>query len=33
VRDELLARIRTALARHVRSRPERISQMLGGAAS
>jgi glycerol-3-phosphate acyltransferase PlsX len=33
VRDELLARIRTALARHVRSRPERIGQMLGGAAS
>ena len=33
VRDELLARIRTALARHVRSRPEPIGQMLGGAAS
>jgi glycerol-3-phosphate acyltransferase PlsX len=33
VRDELLARIRTALARHVRSRPERIGQMVGGAAS
>src|SRR6516164_2593637 len=33
VRDELLARIRTALARHVRSRPERIGQLVGGAAS
>jgi len=33
VRDELLARIRAALARHVRSRPEPIGQMLGGAAS
>jgi glycerol-3-phosphate acyltransferase PlsX len=33
VRDELLARIRTALARHVRSRPEPVGQMLGGAAS
>jgi glycerol-3-phosphate acyltransferase PlsX len=33
VRDEVLARIRTALARHVRSRPESLGQMLGGAAS
>ncbi len=33
VRDELLARIRTALARHVRSRPEPVGQMVGGAAS
>ena len=33
VRDELLARIRTALARHVRSRPDPVGQMLGGAAS
>ena len=31
VRDELLARIRTALARHVRSQP--VGHMLGGAAS
>jgi hypothetical protein len=28
-----LARIRAALARHVRSRPESLGQMLGGAAS
>ncbi|MBO0718255.1 MAG: phosphate acyltransferase PlsX, partial [Rhizobiales bacterium] len=33
VRDELLARIRTALARHVRSQPKPVGQMLGGAAS
>jgi glycerol-3-phosphate acyltransferase PlsX len=33
VRDELLTRIRTALARHVRSQPRPIGQMLGGAAS
>ena len=33
VQDELLARIRTALARHVRSRPQPVGQMLGGAAS
>lgn len=33
VQDELLARIRTALALHVRSQPRPMSQMLGGAAS
>jgi glycerol-3-phosphate acyltransferase PlsX len=33
VRDELLARIRTALARHTRSNSESLGQMLGGAAS
>jgi len=33
VRDELLARIRTALARHTRSGREPLGQMLGGAAS
>jgi len=33
VRDELLARIRTALAGHVRTRPQPLGQMLGGAAS
>jgi glycerol-3-phosphate acyltransferase PlsX len=33
VQDELLARIRTALAGHVRTRPQAIGQMLGGAAS
>jgi glycerol-3-phosphate acyltransferase PlsX len=33
VRDELLARIRTALARHVRSQPKPVGQILGGAAS
>jgi phosphate acyltransferase len=33
VQDELLARIRTALAGHVRTRPQALGQMLGGAAS
>jgi glycerol-3-phosphate acyltransferase PlsX len=33
VQDELLARIRTALAGHVRTRPQAVGQMLGGAAS
>ena len=33
VQDELLARIRTALALHVRSQPRPMGQMLGGAAS
>jgi glycerol-3-phosphate acyltransferase PlsX len=33
VQDELLARIRTALALHVRSQPRPVGQMLGGAAS
>jgi glycerol-3-phosphate acyltransferase PlsX len=33
VREELLARIRTALAGHVRRRPEPVDQLLGGAAS
>jgi phosphate acyltransferase len=33
VKDELLARIRTALAGHVRTRPQPLGQMLGGAAS
>ena len=33
VRDELMARIRSALSRHVRSRPESPGQLLGGAAS
>jgi glycerol-3-phosphate acyltransferase PlsX len=33
VRDELLTRIRTALARHVRSQGGPVGHMLGGAAS
>jgi glycerol-3-phosphate acyltransferase PlsX len=33
VQDELLARIRIALALHVRSQPRPMGQMLGGAAS
>jgi glycerol-3-phosphate acyltransferase PlsX len=33
VRDELLARIRDALAHHVRSRPDSVPELLGGAAS
>lgn len=33
VRDELLVRIRSALATHVRTRPQPLGQMLGGAAS
>ena len=33
VQDELLARIRTALALHVRSQPRPMGQMLGGSAS
>src|SRR5690349_20760260 len=33
VRDELLVRIRSALARHTRTRPETRDHMLGGAAS
>jgi glycerol-3-phosphate acyltransferase PlsX len=33
VREELLTRIRTALARHTRSSREALGQMLGGAAS
>ena len=33
VKDELLARIRTALARHTRTRPAPVGQLVGGAAS
>src|SRR6516162_1105769 len=33
MRDELLAKIRDGLARHVRSRPDSIPELLGGAAS
>ena len=33
VKDELLARIRTALARHTRTQPAPVGQLVGGAAS
>jgi glycerol-3-phosphate acyltransferase PlsX len=33
VRDELLARIRSALATHIKARPRVLGQILGGAAS
>ena len=33
VRDELLVRIRSALATHIKAQPRALGQMLGGAAS